>query len=51
MGPGLFSPFRGPPATDIAAFLNRRTVGGLGDTHRTVAVAELLVRNRDDRVV
>lgn len=32
-------------------FLNRRSVGGRGDTGRTLAVAELLVSDRDDMVV
>lgn len=32
-------------------FLNRRSVGGTGDTARTLAVAELLTRDRDDMVV
>lgn len=31
--------------------LNRRTVGGHGDTPRTLAVCELLVADRDDMVV
>lgn len=31
--------------------LNRRSVGGEGDTRRTLAVAELLVSDRDDMVV
>jgi 3-methyladenine DNA glycosylase AlkD len=32
-------------------FLNRRSVGGTGDTARTLAVAELLASDRDDMVV
>ncbi|MDH3455808.1 MAG: DNA alkylation repair protein [Gemmatimonadota bacterium] len=32
-------------------FLNRRSVGGRGDTGRTLAVAELLASDRDDMVV
>ena len=32
-------------------FLNRRTLGGTGDTPRTLAVCEALVNDRDDMVV
>ena len=32
-------------------FLNRRSVGGHGDSRRTLAVAELLASDRDDMVV
>lgn len=32
-------------------FLNRKTLGGKGDTPRTLAVCEVLVRDRDDMVV
>ena len=34
-----------------SVFLNRRSLGGEGDTRRTLAITELLARDRDDMVV